>query len=114
MTISDLVADHRALTPSHAVTDLTPDREALLAGLSDLGDRLRARVTRRLEIDPAAARRPGRTAACFGARSTACATWRKRLDDLDGALARSAARAGGAGPDPGRGPGRRGWNHSAR
>jgi exodeoxyribonuclease VII large subunit len=50
VTISDLVADHRALTPSHAITDLTPDRDALVAGLSDLGDRLRARVTRRLEV----------------------------------------------------------------
>jgi exodeoxyribonuclease VII large subunit len=50
VTISDLVADHRALTPSHAITDLTPDRESLVAGLSDLGDRLRARVTRRLEV----------------------------------------------------------------
>ncbi len=50
VTISDLVADHRALTPSHAVTDLTPDREALRIGLADLSDRLRARVTRRLEL----------------------------------------------------------------
>lgn len=50
VTISDLVADHRALTPSHAVTDLTPDRDALVAGLAELGNRLRARVTRRVEI----------------------------------------------------------------
>jgi exodeoxyribonuclease VII large subunit len=49
VTISDLVADHRALTPSHAVTDLTPDREALVAGLSDLGERLRGRLVGRVE-----------------------------------------------------------------
>jgi exodeoxyribonuclease VII large subunit len=50
VTISDLVADHRALTPSHAITDLTPDRDSLMDGLSEFGDRLLARVTRRLEV----------------------------------------------------------------
>src|SRR3954469_17093921 len=49
VTISDLVADHRALTPSHAITDLTPDREALVAGLADLGGRLQAQVAGRIE-----------------------------------------------------------------
>ena len=35
VTIADLVADYRALTPSQAVTALTPDREELLAGFRD-------------------------------------------------------------------------------
>jgi len=50
VTIADLVADHRALTPSHAITDLTPDRAELLAGLQDREDRLRALLVRRLGL----------------------------------------------------------------
>lgn len=50
VTISDLVADHRALTPSHAITDLTPDRDELNAALGELGNRLLERLTRRIEM----------------------------------------------------------------
>ncbi len=50
VTISDHVADHRALTPSHAVTDLTPDYLELLAELSDRECRLRERMVRRIEL----------------------------------------------------------------
>jgi exodeoxyribonuclease VII large subunit len=89
VTISDLVADHRALTPSHAVTDLTPDRDALLAGLVELGDRLRAQVTRRLEItrqwlDALAGRRAIRTPL------DRIRGLEKRLDGLDARVRRAA------------------------
>ncbi|WP_020468370.1 exodeoxyribonuclease VII large subunit [Zavarzinella formosa] len=50
VTIADLVADHRALTPSHAITDLTPDRDELLAGLQDRENRLKAMLVRRVEL----------------------------------------------------------------
>jgi exodeoxyribonuclease VII large subunit len=88
VTISDLVADHRALTPSHAITDLTPDREALVAGLSDLGDRLRARVARKLELTRQ------RLAALADRRVLRSPLDRvrdleKRLDGLDQRLGRS-------------------------
>jgi exodeoxyribonuclease VII large subunit len=89
VTISDLVADHRALTPSHAITDLTPDHEALLAGLSDLGDRLRSRVVRKLELtrqrlDALADRRVLRSPL------DRVRDLEKRLDELDQRLGRSA------------------------
>jgi exodeoxyribonuclease VII large subunit len=50
VTVCDLVADHRAETPSAAVVALTPHRDELLAGLADLGGRLREAVARRLEL----------------------------------------------------------------
>lgn len=50
VSISDLVADHRALTPSHAITDLTPDCEALRTALGDLNRQLSQRLSRRLEL----------------------------------------------------------------
>ncbi|MBX9628500.1 MAG: exodeoxyribonuclease VII large subunit [Gemmataceae bacterium] len=50
VTVCDLVADHRAETPSAAVVALTPHRDELLTGLADLGGRLREAVTHRLEL----------------------------------------------------------------
>lgn len=50
VTIADLVADHRALTPSHAITDLTPDRESYLQALNQYLDRLKTLLKRRLEL----------------------------------------------------------------
>ena len=50
VTIADLVADHRALTPSHAITDLTPDRDDYLAGLADRETRLKSLLVRRLGL----------------------------------------------------------------
>lgn len=89
VTISDLVADHRALTPSHAVTDLTPDRAALLAGLDEIGTRLRERVGRRLEtsrqrLDALAERR------AFRSPLDRVRDLERRLDDYDGRLNRAA------------------------
>lgn len=90
VTISDLVADHRALTPSRAITDLTPDRETLIAGLCDLQSQLRVRVVRVVEQ----ARQ--RTSSLADRRAMRSPLDRvrdleKRLDDLDGRLRRSAA-----------------------
>jgi exodeoxyribonuclease VII large subunit len=89
VTISDLVADHRALTPSHAVTDLTPDREALLSGLGETGDRLRARMSRKVE------RARERLGAIDDRRAFRSPLDRvrdleKQLDDRDERLRRSA------------------------
>jgi exodeoxyribonuclease VII large subunit len=49
LTIADLVADCRALTPSEAAERVVPDRADILAGLSGLEDRLRTLLLRRLE-----------------------------------------------------------------
>ena len=89
VTISDLVADHRALTPSHAITDLTPDREALLAGLNDLAHRLRDRLTGRVaqarqRLDAVADRR------AFRSPLDRVRDQEKRLDELADRLKRSA------------------------
>jgi exodeoxyribonuclease VII large subunit len=40
VTIADLVADHRGLTPTHAATLVVPDRQELLSGLRNLEGRL--------------------------------------------------------------------------
>ena len=89
VTISDLVADHRALTPSRAATDLTPERDVLLAALVDLNCRLREQVVRRVDqsrqriIDLADRR-------VFRSPLDRIRDLEKRLDDLDDRLARSA------------------------
>lgn len=98
VTIADLVADHRALTPSHAVTDLTPDRAALLAGLAAAGDRMREAMTRRVglarqRLDTLAARRT------FREPLDRVRDFEKRLDDLDGRLRRSGRVALGRAGD---------------
>jgi exodeoxyribonuclease VII large subunit len=89
VTISDLVADHRALTPSHAVTDLTPDQATFMRSLADVGKRLRDRVGRRLDacrqcVDSLAQRRVMRSPL------DRIRDHERRLDDLDGRLRRSA------------------------
>jgi exodeoxyribonuclease VII large subunit len=62
VTVADLVADRRALTPSEAATAVTPDRAELLAGLRDAAGRLEDGVRRHLDLahrrlDDLAARR---------------------------------------------------------
>jgi exodeoxyribonuclease VII large subunit len=50
VTVADLVADHRAETPSAAVVALTPHRLELMAGLVEARTRLRDAVDRRLHL----------------------------------------------------------------
>jgi exodeoxyribonuclease VII large subunit len=50
VTVADLVADHRAETPSAAVVALTPNRPELMAGLTDFRGRLREAVEHRLAL----------------------------------------------------------------
>lgn len=50
VTIADLVADVRALTPSEAATRVVPDRRELFDQLRDLEGRLRDSVRQRLEL----------------------------------------------------------------
>jgi exodeoxyribonuclease VII large subunit len=49
LTIADLVADCRALTPSEAAERVVPDQAELLAGLEQLQDRLKALLRHQLE-----------------------------------------------------------------
>lgn len=49
VTIADLVADHRAETPSAAVVALTPDARELLPGLAEWRERLREAVLRNVD-----------------------------------------------------------------
>jgi len=49
LTIADLVADFRALTPSQAATSVVPDAAELRLGLNDCGDRLRDALRRQVE-----------------------------------------------------------------
>ena len=50
VTVADLVADHRAETPTAAVVALTPDRRELLASLSDLRERMADAAERRVKF----------------------------------------------------------------
>jgi exodeoxyribonuclease VII large subunit len=50
VTIADLVADHRALTPSHAAVACVPDRSELLAAVRDLDGRLHESLPRRFAL----------------------------------------------------------------
>jgi exodeoxyribonuclease VII large subunit len=63
VTIADLVADHRALTPSEAAERCVPDRKEILAQLQDLANRSRVLLIRQLErakskLDDLGQRRP--------------------------------------------------------
>jgi exodeoxyribonuclease VII large subunit len=50
LTIADLVADCRALTPTEAAERAVPDRAELIGWLAGLEDRLRSLLLRRLEL----------------------------------------------------------------
>ena len=90
VTISDLVADHRALTPSHAITDLTPDRNELNSALGELGNRLLERFTRRIDL---ARQRLNSLAERRAFRSPLdrIRDGERRLDDWDARLQRAGA-----------------------
>lgn len=90
VTVCDLVADHRAETPSAAVVALTPHRDELLTHLLDLGVRYREAIARRLDLhrrrldqlaDRPALRRPLRRVQELA----------QRLDDTAERLHRAAA-----------------------
>ena len=49
LTIADLVADCRALTPSEAAERVVPNRAEVLEGLLGIGSRLQTLLARRLE-----------------------------------------------------------------
>jgi exodeoxyribonuclease VII large subunit len=49
-TLTDLVADERAATPTAAAQRVVPERRAIEASLADLADRLRAALARRHEL----------------------------------------------------------------
>jgi exodeoxyribonuclease VII large subunit len=50
VTIADLVADHRALTPTHAAMAVVPDRQEALVDLRELEARLHGGLGWRLEL----------------------------------------------------------------
>lgn len=50
VSIADLVADYRALTPSQGITALCPDRGELMDGLLLFGDRMRDAVRHRITL----------------------------------------------------------------
>jgi exodeoxyribonuclease VII large subunit len=91
VTIADLVADHRALTPTHAATACVPDRLELLATVAGLAKRLAAGPGRVLELS----RR--RLADLAGRRVLRLPLDRvrdraQRLDDIAGRMHRAVRR----------------------
>lgn len=91
VTIADLVADHRALTPTHAASAVSPDRGDFLAGLEDAHGRMGEALTRRLELarkrlDDLAGRR------VFRLPLERIRELEQRLDDWSGRLDRAVHR----------------------
>lgn len=88
VTIADLVADHRAETPSAAVVALTPHLRELSEGLEDLGNRFQEAIRRRLAISrqrlDQLASRPALRRPLQRIREH-----EQRLDDLGGRLRRA-------------------------
>ena len=88
LTIADLVADLRALTPSEAAEKVTPDRAAVLDWLEKLEARLRGLLMQQLELararlDDLAGRR------CFTAPLERIRDEERRLDDWNDRLQRA-------------------------
>jgi exodeoxyribonuclease VII large subunit len=89
LTIADLVADVRALTPSEAAERVVPDRKEILEWLAGLEGRLRLLLRRALEsarerLDDLAGRR------CFRAPLERVRDEERRLDDWNERFGRAA------------------------
>ncbi|MCS3828324.1 exodeoxyribonuclease VII large subunit [Salinibacter ruber] len=92
VTIADLVADERAATPSAAAERVVPDRQDVADRVRALHDRLRSRVTGRLQdarqrVDALVASR------AFHAPARRLEQHRQHLDALVDRLGRGGARA---------------------
>jgi Exonuclease VII, large subunit len=92
VTIADLVADERAATPSAAAERVVPDRRDVADRVRALHDRLRSRVTGRLQdarqrVDALVASR------AFHAPARRLEQHRQHLDALVDRLGRGGARA---------------------
>jgi exodeoxyribonuclease VII large subunit len=93
LTLADLVADQRALTPSEAAERVVPDRAAVLADLDATTTRLRTLLGRRLMYTQARLeqleRRP-----CLTRPLDIVDRHRRQIDDLAGRLRRAIDRHG--------------------
>ena len=91
VSVADLVADYRALTPSEAIIALCPDRAEVLDGLADtaarLGDAVTHRVALARERVTVLADRPALRKPFERVREA-----EQRLDDWGARLARAAVR----------------------
>jgi exodeoxyribonuclease VII large subunit len=91
LTIADMVADLRALTPSEAAEKVVPDRAAVLDWLTGLENRFRMDLRRRLDMAQSRleelARRP-----CFRRPLERIRQEEERLDDWNERLLRAAQR----------------------
>jgi exodeoxyribonuclease VII large subunit len=91
LTIADMVADLRALTPSEAAEKIVPDRAAVLDWLTGLESRFRTDLRRRLETAKSSlvelARRP-----CFRRPLERLRQEEERLDDWSERLQRAMQR----------------------
>jgi exodeoxyribonuclease VII large subunit len=88
LTIADLVADVRALTPSEAAERTVPDRREILDGLIDAENRMRALLARRLELARGRVEDLGQR-PCFRYPLQRVRDGEQRLDDLSGRFRRA-------------------------
>jgi exodeoxyribonuclease VII large subunit len=91
VSICDLVADHRAITPTAAVEAVTPDAKDLTAALIDSDGRLRAAVSARImRLRERLEHVAGRPA--FRQPLVRVREWEQRLDDKAARLRTAAVR----------------------
>jgi exodeoxyribonuclease VII large subunit len=89
LTIADLVADCRALTPSEAAERVVPDQGELMEGLENWETRMHVTMTRRLDLAKARLDDLGQR-RCFRLPLERVHDHGRRLDDLNERMARSA------------------------
>lgn len=91
VTLSDLVADVRALTPSEAAERVAPSAEELTARVNTLAGRLHGTARRRVAVGRERLERVGRSRP-FARPHTVHEDLSRRLDDLDRNAQRAARR----------------------
>jgi exodeoxyribonuclease VII large subunit len=89
LTIADLVADCRALTPSEAAERVVPDQAELLASLQNWRSRMHVSVTRRLELAKSKLDDLGQR-RCFQLPLERVHEYSRKLDELNERMERSA------------------------
>ena len=99
LTIADLVADCRALTPSEAAERAVPDQDEMLAALDKMQDRLKALLRRQLETAHTAVSTTWPGGAASASLWTDCTTHERTLDDYADRLNRAVQQRVGRLPE---------------
>ncbi len=92
VTIADLIADKRALTPSEAGEIVVPDRAEVLSDLEHLGSGLRSALAEQFASTGTVGRRAGRHRGPWRGRWNSCMIANGTIDELSDRLRRAIRR----------------------